>query len=328
MLIGFIKHNRAISVFFLPVAILIIWAFGFIHPSTPPTEYATSFYKALISRLGNYPVLLPLFSCILIFIESLLINYIVKKNEIIDTTAYLPALIYIILMSLQPEMLSLHPIVIANLFMLLALIRLMNTYKKETAYSEVFDTGMFIALAAIFYTPSFVFIFVLWAGLVIIRPFIWREWIISLFGFATPLLFFVFYYFWNGILDTLVSQVIQNTVIAPHKSFQWVSFSIDEYIQICILLLAGFFSFGKLLDDLGKSTVRIRNNLLLLFYFILLSLVSIIFAPGYSISYLSFLSIPFSIFISNYFLFARKTWIAEVLFLLLVLSIFINQFIQ
>jgi hypothetical protein len=328
MLIGFIKHNRAVSIVLLPIALIVLWAYGFFHPVVPLTEHAAPLYKLLISGIEDYPFLLTLISFILIFCEALLINYIVEKNEIINTTTYLPALVYIVLMSLQPEMFSLHPIVIANLFMLLAVYKLMQTYRKETAYSEAFDTGFFIALAVLFYIPSIVFILLLWIGLIIIRPFIWREWVISLLGLMLPLAYLMFYYFWNSKLDALEYDALYYTLIAPSKSFNALSFSSAEYMQMAVLLFAAIFSVGRFMRDLSKGTVRTRSNLLLILYFFIFSFASIFIAPEYSIPYLSFLSIPFAIFFSAYLLFAKREWIAEVLFLLLIISVFINQFLS
>src|ERR1039457_5611935 len=242
MLVGFIKHNRAVSIVLLPVTLICLWAYGFIHPVVPLIEHAAPLYKLLISGIVRYPFLLTLLSFILIFCEALLIYHIVEKNEITETKSYLSAIVYIVLMSLQPEMLSLHPIVIANLFMLLALHKLMQTYRKETAYSEAFDSGFFISLAALFYIPSLIFILLLWIGLVIIRPFVWREWLISFIGILLPCVFLVFYYFWNDKLDALQYDAIYYTLITPRKSFNSLVFSFSEYLQMALLVVAAFFS--------------------------------------------------------------------------------------
>jgi hypothetical protein len=306
---------------------LIIWAYGFFHPAIPLTEYAAPLYKLLLNGIIKHPFLSTLISFILILCEAMLLNYIVEKNEITDTVTYLPALVYVVLMSLQPEMFSLHPIVIGNLFMLLALHKLMQTYRKEIAYSETFDTGLFISLAALFYIPSIVFILLLWIGLIIIRPFIWREWLISFIGLILPWLYLVFYYFWNDKLDMLEYEVIYYTFITSQKSFNLFMFSYPEYFQIAILLVAVFFSVRKLIDDIGKSTVQTRNNLTLLLYFFFIGFVSIFLAPSYSIACLSFLAIPVSALFSNYLLFTKKEYLAEILLMLLLISVFINQFV-
>ena len=326
MLIGFIKHNRAVSIVLLPIALVALWFYGFLNPVIPLTEHSAPLYKLLISWIRDYPFLITLLSFVLILCEALLINHIVEKNEIIDTTTYLPALVYIVLMSLQPEMFSLHPIIIANLFILLALHKLMQTYRKETAYSESFDTGFYISLACLFYIPSLVFVLLLWFGLIIIRPFIWREWAISFIGIIIPWLYLVFIYFWGEKLDMLQYDALYYTLIVPGKSFSMAGFSFPDYLQMGVLLASAFFTAGRFLRDFRKGTVRLKNNLILILYFFLFSVISIILAPQYSISYLSFLSIPFSVLFSAYLLFTKRQWIAEVLFLLLILSVFANQF--
>lgn len=326
MLIGFIKRNRASSIVLLPVLLIIIWLYGFFHPVIPPSEHAAPLYELLIAGIGSYPFLLTLISFTLILCEAFLLNSIIEKNEIIDTSTYLPALVYIVLMSLQPNMFSLHPIVIANLFMLFALNKLMQTHRKETAYSEAFDTGFFISLAILFYIPSAVFILILWIGLIVIRPFIWREWVIAFIGLCIPCLCLAFYYFWNNTLESLRYDLQYYGVIASGKSFHALAFSYAEYFQLFVLALSVFFSAGNILRNLNKNTVRSRSNLLLMLYFFIFSFVSVFLAPEYSIPYLSFLSIPFSVFFSGYLLFARKEWIAEVLFSMLIISIFVNQF--
>jgi hypothetical protein len=293
----------------------------------PLTNHAAPLYKLLITGIEGSPFLITLISFSLIFCEALLVNYIVSKNEIIDTTTYLPALVYGVLMSLQPEMFSLHPIIIANLFILLALHQLMQTYRKETAYSEAFDTGFFISLACMFYIPSIVFILLIWIGLIVIRPFIWREWIISLMGLAVPWTYLIFAYFWQEKLDTLQYDALYYTLIVPAKSFDLTQLSYSNFFQMAVLLVCAFFTSGRFLRDFSKGTVRSRSNLSLILYFFILSTISIILAPEYSIAYLSFLSIPFSILFTSYLLFAKKEWLAEVLFILLIISVFINQFI-
>jgi hypothetical protein len=327
MLIGFFKHNRAVSIVVLPITLILFWLYGFINPVAPVTEHSSTLYNLLIAGIKN-PTLITFISFILIFSEALLVNYIVEKNEIINTNTYLPALVYITIMSLQPTMLTLSPIIISNLFMLLALHKLMHTYRKETAYSETFDTGLFISIGCLFYTPSIIFILLIWIGLVIIRPFVWREWVLSLIGLSLPWIYMTFAYFWINKLDMLTYDVFYQTIATTSKSISTIALSSSNIFQILILLLAIFFSINKFNIDFKKGTVRSRNNLLLLLYFLFLSVASIFMAPQYSICYLSFLAIPFSIFFSSYFLFARKAWLAEVLFLVLIISVFINQFIK
>lgn len=328
MLIGFIKHNLSFSVVVLPIAMASMWVYGFFHPVVPLTEHSAPLYKLIITGIEDFPFLITLISFILIFCEALLINYIIQKNEIINSNSFLPALVYMVLMSLQPEMFSLHPIVITNLFLLFALHTLMQSYKKETSYGQAFDTGLFISLATLFYIPSIAFILLLWTGLIILRPFVWREWIISFMGLILPWVFLISYYFWNDKLDMLEYDALYYTLVTPQKSFNVIRFSYQEYLQMGILILAFIFSSGRLLTDLNKGTVRTRSNLFLMLYFFVLAFISVFLAPAYSIAYLSLLSVPFTVFFSSFLLFVKKQWVGELIFLLLIISVFLNQFIN
>ncbi|MBI3502501.1 MAG: hypothetical protein HY063_11985 [Bacteroidetes bacterium] len=326
MLIGFIKRNQPASVLLLPVVLIALWVVGFIHPSIPSTGHSAPLHRLVLAGLSGFPHALVIISFVLIFCEALLINYIIRKNEIIDTNSYLPALIYIVLMSLQPEMLSLHPILIANIFILYTLHKLMQSYRKETAYSEAFSMGIFISLAVLFYFPSIIFVLLIWIGLLIIRPFVWREWVISFTGFLLPWLYLIFYFFWNDKLEDLRYELLYYSLVTPVKSFNMNSFSIAEISQFALLLLTALLASGRLLHNLSGSTVWLRNNFRLLIYFSLLALLSVFLAPSYSIFFLSFLAIPFTVFISDYLLYAKRQWLAEIIFTLLLLSVFANQF--
>lgn len=309
----------------VPVILTGLWLYGFFHPAIPLTEHAAPLYKLIVTSLSGFPLLLTALSFLLILCEAVLINHIIEQNEIINTKSFLPASVYIILMSLQPEMFSLHPIVIANLFLLLAIHRLMQTHRKETAFSNVFDAGLYISLATLFFVPSAVFLLILWICLLVIRPFIWREWVISFIGLLLPWIYVVAYYFWKDKLDMLEYDALYYTIIAPSKSFSALRFSAAEYFQAAVLFVFLILTAGRLFHDVSSGAVRTRNNLIVMIYFFFLSLVSIFLAPSYSIHYLSFLAIPVSIFFSGYLLFSKKQLIAEIIFLLLIISVFVNQ---
>lgn len=328
MLIRFIKQNRALAVFFPPFALIILWISGFIHPSIPSVEYATPIYKGLISRLESIPLVLSIIALLLVLLEAIFVNFLVRRAEIMDATTFMPAFLYVVLMSLQPNMLMLHPMVIANLFLCLAVYKLMQTYKQDTAYSEIFDASLFISLAAIIYMPSVIYLLLIWIALIIIRPFIWREWIISLIGFSTPWIFVLFYYFRKDILSEFPTDYLHNTLVLTIESSRKFKMTAANYFQFAILILTTLLTIVNLLGSFRKSTVRQRNNLLLLLYFSILSVIIFFIAPAYDIVFLSSLSIPFAIFIANYFLSTSKYWVAELLLLLLVISIFINRYFQ
>ncbi|MFH1004791.1 MAG: DUF6427 family protein [Bacteroidota bacterium] len=324
-MLHFLKNNQAASIFFLPLLLITIWIHGFISPYPPEHPPGMLLYNFFLDAIINVHFLLPIATMILVFSEALLFNRIVTEHEIIKTTTYVPATLYIILISCLPSFLTMHPIVIANLPLLFGLHKLMKTYRKKTAFSEVFDAGFFIAIASLIYFPSIVFVILIWIGLIIIRPFIWREWVISFMGFITPWIFFVFYYLWNNKIDNLWHEIIFYTTGAPQKNLDISAFTTPDIITIGIIIVLGILSIGNLFRNISMGTVCTRNNIFLLIYFTILSALSIFIAPSYSIKYFSFFAIPLAAFLPGYLLFIKKQWLAETIFIFFLLSIIFNQ---
>lgn len=282
-------------------------------------------YEFIVFSIGQHTFLTYFFSIALILAEGFLLNSFVAKHDILNTNSYMTALLYVILMSAFPSLLSMHPLIFSNLFLILALNKIMNAYRKEKAYFEVFDAGIFIALATLFYFPAFVFFPIIWVGLILIRPFIWREWIISGIGFFIPYLFTWMYYFWYGTLDYFWYDKLFYPI-----STRYIDFDLpySYYFLIGVLVLICLLSFRKLFKILTMHSVRSRNNLWILIWTLALSVISFLIAPSFSIKYLSFASITVSVQTANYFLSLRKTGFAETIFYILLIAIIGNHFIN
>src|SRR3954470_8328591 len=204
MFVSFFKSNNASAYIFIPVFALALWVFGFIHPVTiPAVKHAMPFYELLAGPVSNTWVNIIL-SLLIIIAEAFFLNYIVNENEILTRPSFLPAVLYIIFMSSNKAMFILHPLVFGNFFLMVAIHRLLNSYRKEKAFSHFFDAGFLISIASLFYFPYIVFFPILAAALVVLRPFNWREWIISLAGIIVPYILVATIYYLRNTLDYLL----------------------------------------------------------------------------------------------------------------------------
>ena len=197
MFIRFFKSNNASALLFLPLIAVVIWVFGFIHPIILPVKHSMPLYELMAGIFVSIPWLSTLIGLILVIGEAFLLNFIVNENEVLEKQNYLPALFYIVFMSNNDAMLTLHPLLFGNLFILFALHKLLSSYRKDNAFSQAFDAGFLISIATLFYFPFVVFLPLLGVGLIIMRPFNWREWIISFLGASIPYLFVITFYFWK-----------------------------------------------------------------------------------------------------------------------------------
>lgn len=324
MLIRFFKNNNPSSFILIPLFALALWIVGFFSDQNGTVTYYAPLYEIIAKPLHNYSFIGTLIAFLFIVSEAFLLNYIVNKYEILTKPSFLPALFYIVFMSIDNAMLTLHPLIIANIFIILAIYKLVSSYQKDSALSNAFDAAFLFSLSILFYFPSIVFIPLLGISFILFRPFNWREWIISLLGIVLPYAFVFSYSFLNDSSDNWWSvKMFFPTLPEQPKSIIPNSF----YFILGLSLLIVLFSFKKLFSGFGEASQKNKKGLLLLLWFSAFALLSLFIAPRISIQSFSAMAIPASVFCANYFLKIKKEWWGELLFLLLLTSIFINHFI-
>ncbi len=323
MFIRFFKSNNASALLFLPVIAIVIWVYGFIHPIILPVKHSMPLYELLAGIFVNIPWLSTLIGLLLVIGEAFLLNFIVNENEVLEKQNYLPALFYIVFMSNNNAMLTLHPLLFGNLFILLAFHKLLSSYRKDNAFSQAFDAGLLISISTLFYFPFVVFLPLLGLALIIIRPFNWREWIISFFGAVIPYLFVITFYFWNDRLDYLFYDKMFYQFIREKPI---VDFPMTFYFMLGIGWMVILFSIFKIILGVGIGSQRTKKSIVILVWTLFFSALSILLAPEISTKYFSALAIPSAVFCANYFSHIKKGWWAEFLFILLLSSLFVNLF--
>ena len=288
------------------------------HGGTIP--YSMPLYEMVTKSFGSIHFVANFIVFLLIATEAMLLNYIINENEILSKPSFLPALLYIVFMTTDNSLLMIYPLLFANFFILLAIHRLMSSYRKDTAFPNSFDASFLLSIATLFYFPCVVFLPILFIGFVLFRPFNWREWIISIIGIVLPYIFIFTYYFWSDMLDlwsykAFLAHLHEQSLLISSQNFYYVL----SAVWVVVL-----FSLGKLFGG-AEISQKSKKSMLLLIWFSLFGVVSILMISPISIRSFSVFAIPFSVFCANYFLKIKKGWWGELLFLLLLAVVFINR---
>lgn len=321
-MLSFFRSHQPLALFILPVIAVLLWLPAFIDPRPFSVEHTMPLYELSCKWLADQPFISTLIGVILVTGGAFLLNYIVSAHEVLGRYTYLPALFYVVLMSCTRQMLTLHPLLFANIFIMLALHKLYSTYRRDLAFAQVFDAGSLVAIACLFYLPAIVLFPIIWVGLAVLRPFIWREWLISLFGLVMPFLFVAVFYYWYGQLRYLW----EDKMLFPIKN-RFFQFQLSRSFIMLLVVLSWLFllSAAQLITGIRVSKLKAKNTLLVLVWLSLFSAVSMLLAPTVSVTYYAFLVLPLAIFFANYFSVVKRGWWAELMFWLLVGSIIFNH---
>jgi len=87
-------------------------------------------------------------------------------------------------------------------------------------------------------------------------------------------------------------------------------------------------SAARLVSGSLTSTLKTKKGVSVMVWLVFFAVLAVIPAQNFGVSTFRFIIYPFAFFASNYFLMARRLWMAEVLFTLLLAGIGISYLIE
>jgi hypothetical protein len=329
MVVSFFKSPQPATLFILPLITAAICAATFYANKSfaPYSAYEMPLFDLItkIPGTANHWVIITV-AWLLITAQAIHFNKIIIDYEVLYKASNLPSLIYVVVASLIPVFIGFHPVLFVNSILLFALERIFRLYKNPAPLMLDYDICFLISLASLFYLPCILFTFFFFISLLVLRPFSWRDWLVSIMGLATPwfLLLTIFYVLdqtpqlFNSFSITRLQTVINLNAGAAKPALYTL-------IAVGVLLL---LSLNKLRANYFKNVIRTRSFQIVVLFMLLFSIVIIIVPYEKSLFRFALTSIPASLFISYYFLASKKVWYFETLFLLLVFIWCYNYYMQ
>lgn len=315
-------------VIFLIISI-ILWIDGFLSVNEMPAiEYVTPLYSVVYFCLHNLKYAYVVIAFVIVVLEAILLNKILSGHNITAHNTFLPAFVFVLVNSFAAVILTLHPVLIANFFLILAIGSILKIYGKTDPYIEILYAGLMISIASLFYLPSIVFFILIWSTLFICRIYKWREWTISIIGVVTPYFFLASYYFLIDKLEFSINKYI-DFVNANFKSNFFLTKYDNHYIYVLsiVLIFVLFISLLKMFISMGEKVISLRRKYMKLFSMVIIIVAIFFFKDDYNLIVKNSLSaIPIVIYISFYFTTAKVTVFNEIIFSILVLSFLFGKF--
>jgi hypothetical protein len=283
-------------------------------------------FSRLLIPVSYQSVIPPLFNLFLasalVFIQAILINYLVNHYNLLGKSTFLPALMYITVSGLFIPFLMLSPPLVCNFLVIWMLFKLFNLYKGDEAKSISYDLGMIVAVGTMIYLPFIYMLLVIWIALIIFRPFDWREWVACMIGFITIFFFLAVFYYLNGKLG----QFFDIWLPLATKFSVHININYYNYLVLIPVILILVFCFFTLQQNFFKSYVQTRKSFQLLFFVFLIALFSFYIRTEFHLDHFLLCAVPAAVFFAYYFLYASTRWFYETLYIILLASIIYFQF--
>lgn len=268
-------------------------------------------YWGLDVLFGRSQAAYHVIACIIGLFQVFYFNYLCNSRDFFPEATSIPGLVYAVLLNLSFDMFTLSPMLMATTFLLMAIGVIAKMIDRPEVSDEIFEAGIYIGIATLFYLPSAVFY--IWAFLMMIlyTGATFRHHMIGLFGSGFPLLMVALIFFLNNAIESLNRSLFTTAI-------QVDSLEASELVPFLVYMLCsiglGMAGFLKLFGYNRFTHYQTRIQQVMAFWFIL-SAFTILFMDSLApMNFLVFLP-AVAYFVSWFFLSFRKVVRAEGIFL-------------
>ena len=278
-----------------------------------------------LSSIDNHILWSLIASGLIVFLQALLLNYIVSQHSILHRDTFLPGLFFILLNSFYPQQAELTPQLISNTFIILLFQRLCFLYESQKPLLLVFDAGLYLGLGILFNYDLLIFLPFILISVVIFTSFNIRYLIISILGILVPLYFTAIMFYLYDDLNELIFYVKQSFEKQLLKTFNT---SIIQFIPWAILFPIVFISGFELQQHFFRNKVKTRRIIQSVGLMMLFGIFSLFIENTNFIYAICYLSVPMSIITAYYFISEKRFLLKELIVIGLIALSFYYQFQQ
>jgi hypothetical protein len=326
MLLRPFKGTGPGTIFLIIVSMLVVWASAFIRLKGHFFEYfdlnPMPLYDLLSSLIGTNPLPGLIFALAVLSVMAILMVNLNTTLFFITQRTFLPGLIYILLSGLFPQYQLLNPAIFGAMFLMLAIRRIMDSYRITGTAYNFFDAGILISIGSLFYADLIWFGVLVIIGIALLRTGNLKEIAISVIGLITPyFLIFGFYYVLGKSLKDLLSLLDYNLFLKPSEyAFTRLMIVAVLFTIVCILV-----SVLHLIPLMNSKKIKARKTFSLLIWVFVISVALYLIVPSVSIEMIWITAIPVSYFMTDYFVYVKKKLIPEILFSVFFIFIILIQ---
>ena len=252
------------------------------------------------------------FAVVSVFL-MLLLDFIIRKNHLTKNNTYGILLFTCFLLAIPAIFLS-PSILIANLFLFLAMRRVLSFGSDKNIEKKILDASIWISLASFFYFWSLLFFIVLYFSMMRKKNITYRQLLIPIVGFGVMFILVVCYYL---IVSDSFSWFFEwrLPIGIDFSAYNSLNILLPVTIIAAFLIWTGLSRFFKLASLPKKE----RPNAITILFSVLVALLVVLASPLKTGAEILFIFGPLVIIITNYIETSKEFWFKEVLLWLAVL---------
>ena len=326
MLLKQFKRTGPFAIFLIVIVMLFMWAGPIIRVKKSFSLYfdldPMPLYGIVSSIFGTHPVPGIIFSVLMVSLMGFMMVNLNTTLFFINERTFLPALFYILISGMFPLYQLLNPAVFGAVFLMLAIRRIMESYRIQGTAYNFFDAGLLIGTGSLFYANLVWFGVITIAGIALLRTWSPREVLLSIIGLLAPFIITMGIYYVAGMDPMNFLDILVYNIFGLKAGFAFIPLVIVAIIYTGALLMGSFSHFFMMF---GTMKVQSRKTFSLFLWVFLISMLIWFLSPSVSVEIAWITAIPVSYFLSHYFVLMKRKVLPEIMFTLFFLMIVLMQ---
>lgn len=291
MLTSFLEKSRPINFLILGGFIFMGYGLHAVLYGVPQITIGLVFYHLLLIVV-----------CLLSFF---VLNFIVTKNNLTQPNTF-AVFFYSCFLLMLPIIFHHPPIMAANLFLLLAVRRIVSLSKDTNSPKKIFDASIWITVASLFYFWSLLLFIPLWIAIARKPNTDYKQMLMPVVGFISVFIIVIAYQL--GIHDSLAWLLEWKKPIATDFS---AYNNPETLVPVTVILGLLIWTGVSRIANLKYLSLKERPKQFLLFHILIITLLISLSAPEKTGAEFLFAIAPISIIATNYFEKNQKTRISQ-----------------
>lgn len=261
----------------------------------------------------------------IIVVTGILSCFLMQQFKIITKPSLIPAAVFITICSLFPAILFSSPELLCGLIIVWMLFKVFIIYNKVKADMAYFDVGLMGGLISLFYFPATVFCFFGIIVLFSMRSTSFRDFFIYLIGVFLGYFLIGTALFWFDLLPDFVAAQF---TLPNGISFQGSSFSANTIVKLSIVGIVFIVAIIFLGNRFSANLIQVRKYLAAFVWLLMFTLAACFLNYPIQENALYLLLLSISLFVSYYFYHSKNRFASEIMFLTLISTTLIFQYIN
>jgi hypothetical protein len=281
-------------------------------------------YQPVHLLLGQSAFVNNFIALVFVVLLAFIIIQLNTNYAFIRVRTFLPANIFVLIVSGLLAMHTLHPVYFGLLFLLLSVNRIFQSADKSKVFPNAFDSGFLLGIGSLFYFNLIFYFPITWIGFSIIRKRSeWRNYVLPIVGLFIPWLFAYSYYYFFSDPKLLLESINQN-FLSRNKLFIE---NIPLVIYIGFLIFSTLLSSIFLLSQYDEKKINTRKYFQIFFLIFIISLILLAVVPSVSQEILIILAFPLTCLVANYLIFMKRQFWGNVFMYAFIALVIYLQFV-